>query len=150
MQLVCVLCRQFPESSSPLRNRLSFRARALIHPAYRFCSILPKETKNAKAFKELGFSMTPAARLWNVRRAWMSPRLNESQKTIESLLAVFTLGISSTSTSTSGKEEFISQQPLAGFQVPRSGPVLAGRRQQNAQGFALLSTAKQAIASTWR
>ena len=47
------------------------------------------------------------------RRAWMSPWLNESQKAIESVLAVFTLGISSTSTSTSGKGEFVSQQPLA-------------------------------------
>jgi hypothetical protein len=35
--------------------------------------------------------MTPAARLWNVRRAWMSPWLNESQKAIASVLAVFTL-----------------------------------------------------------
>jgi hypothetical protein len=33
-----------------------------IEPAYRFCSILPKETENAKAFKELCFAMTPAAR----------------------------------------------------------------------------------------
>jgi hypothetical protein len=40
-----------------LQNGLSFRARArdLIEPAYRFCSILPKETENAKAFKELRF-----------------------------------------------------------------------------------------------
>jgi len=41
---------------------------------------LPKETENAEACKERGFSMTPAARLWNVRRAWMAPWLNESQK----------------------------------------------------------------------
>jgi len=50
----------------------------------------------------------------HLRRACMSPWLSESQKAIESVLAVFTLGISSTSTrtSTSGKEEFVSQQTL--------------------------------------
>jgi hypothetical protein len=107
---------------------LSFRARArdLIEPAYRFCSILPKETENAKAFKEPGFSMTPAARLWNVGRAWMSPWPNESQKAIESVLAVFTLGISSTRTS--GKEEFIWQQPLTKYRRLLCSPPLAGLR----------------------
>jgi hypothetical protein len=35
----------------------------------------------------------------------MFPWLNEAQKAIDSVLAVFTLGISSTSTS--GKEEFV-------------------------------------------
>jgi hypothetical protein len=102
-----------------LRDGISFRAparararaRNLIEPAYRFCSILPKDTENAKALKELGFSMTSAARLWNVRRAWMFPWLNESQKAIESVLTVFTLEISSTSTT--GKEEFVSQQAPA-------------------------------------
>jgi hypothetical protein len=37
--------------------------------------------------KELDTSMTPAAQPWNVRRAWMPPWLNESQRAIESVLA---------------------------------------------------------------
>jgi len=74
----------------------------------------------SKAFKELGFSMTPAARLCNARRAWMSPWLSESQEAIESILEVFTLGISSTSTS--GKEEFISQHALV-KQISRTSPL---------------------------
>jgi hypothetical protein len=77
--------------SKRFRNRQSHAGASWlinsIERPYPFCSIPPKETENAKAPEEPNTSMTLAAQPWNVRRAWMPPWLNESQRPIESVLA---------------------------------------------------------------
>ena len=87
----CSLLPGLPIFSKRFRNRRSRTGASCmiswIEPAYPFFSIPPKETENARAFKEPDTSMTPAAQPSNVRRAWTPPWPSESQRAIESFLA---------------------------------------------------------------
>jgi hypothetical protein len=61
----CGLLPGLPVFSKRFRNRQSHTGASCliswIEPAYPFCSIPPKETENARAFKEPDTSMMPAA-----------------------------------------------------------------------------------------